>query len=100
MFAKAVVKHLEKYLHFNGFSLLHMDSLDNFDSDSSTNISLLVPIPVPVSADSSSSLSSVSYKTSNGSTISTSRARKDLASFHCTTQKLVAVVPVSPIPVS
>lgn len=100
MFAKAIAKHLEKYPCFNRFSLLHTDSLDRFDSDNFTNISLPVPISVSVSADSSSSLSSVLYKTSNGSTIPTTRAHKDSVLFCHAMQKPVTVIPVSPVSVS
>lgn len=101
MFAKAVAKHLEKYPGFNRFSLLRTDSLNSFDPDKSfTNVSLPVPVSVSVSADSSSSLSSVPYKTSNGSTVPTSRARKDSVLFRHAAQKPVAVAPVPPVPVS
>lgn len=97
MFAKAAAKHLEKYPGFNRFSLLRMDSLDSFNSDnSSTNVSL----PVTVSTNLSSSLSSVLYKTSNRSTIPTSRARKDSVLFRHAAQKPAIVAPVSPVLVS
>lgn len=61
MFAKAAVKHPEKYPCFNKFSLLRTDSLNSFDSCST---------PVSVSINALSSLSSISYKTPNESTIS------------------------------
>lgn len=95
MFAKVAIKHPEKYPRFNKFSLLHTDSLDSFDTDNSCN----TPISVPVAVDSSGSLSSISYKTSNGSTISTSRTCKNSISSRSTMQKLAVVTPVLPISV-
>lgn len=94
MFAKAVAKHLEKYPCFNKFLLLCTDSLDNFDSDTSCNV------PIPIAIDSSNNPSTVSYKTSTGSTILTSSTRKDSVSSRHTVQKPALVAPVSSVPVS
>lgn len=95
MFAKAAAKHLEKYPYFNKFSFLCMDSLDKFDSDSS----LSVPVSVPKTA-TSSPISTVSYKTSNRSTILISSTRKDSVSSRRATQKPAPVAPVSSVSVS
>lgn len=76
IFAKAVAKHPEKYLHFNRFSLLRTDSLDRFNSD----LSFSIPVSVPV--DAISITSNVSYKTSNGSTIPMKNTCKDSVLSH------------------
>lgn len=91
MFAKAAAKHPKKYPCFNKFSLLCIDDLNSFDSD----ISSSVPVSIPVSADSPSSLSSIPYKTSNGSTVYTSRARKDSVLTRRAAQKPALVAPIS-----
>lgn len=64
-----------KYLCFNKFSLLYIDSLDKFDSDISNSIHISVPV------DTLGSTSSISYKTPNRSTISTKNTHKDSVSF-------------------